>query len=99
MLSVTVVYCPPGGAWSKAVHVADGTTLRAAIELSGVLSAFPELRLGELSVGVFSRPCSLEATAHHGDRVEIYRPLLVDPKDARRRRAELRGRKVGPKDR
>ena len=90
---VSVVYCPRATPWTTQVEVAEGTTLRAAIEESGVLAVHPELQLGALSAGVFGRPRSLEAPAHDGDRIEIYRPLLVDPKEARRHRAELRRRR------
>ena len=77
-------------------ELADGATLRMAIEGSGVLRVHPDLQLEQLSVGVFSRPRPLDAVVHDGDRIEIYRPLLVDPKEARRHRAELRRRRKAP---
>jgi hypothetical protein len=72
------------------MDVAEGATLRAVIDRSGLLAVYPELDAADLTVGVFSRPRPLDALVRDGDRIEIYRPLLVDPKDARRHRAELR---------
>lgn len=93
-MRLSVVYCAPA-AWVREVELAEGSTLRVAIERSGVLDAHPDLKLDELAVGVFSRPRQLDEMVHDGDRVEIYRPLLVDPKEARRHRAELRRKRKG----
>jgi putative ubiquitin-RnfH superfamily antitoxin RatB of RatAB toxin-antitoxin module len=93
-LRVSVVYCTPA-AWVREIELAAGSTLRVAIERSGVLDAHPDLKLDDLAVGVFSRPRQLGDVLHDGDRVEIYRPLLVDPKEARRHRAELRRKRKG----
>jgi uncharacterized protein len=90
---VSVVYCPDAAAWTRELEVPDGATLRSAIAKSGVLEAHPGLKLDGLDVGVFSRPRSLDDRAQEGDRIEIYRLLLVDPKEARRHRAELRRRR------
>jgi putative ubiquitin-RnfH superfamily antitoxin RatB of RatAB toxin-antitoxin module len=89
---VSVVYCAQTAAWTRELEVGEGTTLRTAIEESGVLAAHPELRAAELSVGVFSKLLPLDTPVEEGDRIEIYRPLVVDPKEARRHRAELRRR-------
>lgn len=61
---------------------------------SGVLARFPELVIEQLAVGIFSQKCSLDTPLKAGDRVEIYRPLTIDPKAARRLRAE-RNKKRG----
>ena len=90
---VSVVYCALQATWSKAFDIAEGATLGDAIKTSGVLAANPELDLAQLAAGVFSRPRALDEHVHEGDRIEIYRPLLVDPKDARRHRAQLRRRR------
>ncbi|WP_459782871.1 RnfH family protein, partial [Photobacterium sp. R1] len=58
------------------------------IERSGVMDMYPEIDLKKNKLWVFSRPVKLDATVHDGDRIEIYRPLLADPKDFRRKRAE-----------
>ncbi len=86
-IRVTVVYALPQRQWVQAVKLDGGASVRMAIERSGVLKAVPELRLETLEVGIFHRRCSLDAPVRDGDRVEIYRPLVLDPKDARRMRA------------
>jgi len=90
---LSVVYCALHAAWTKEIDCAQGATLGDAIKASGLLAAHPELNLAQLAVGVFSRPRALEEPVHDGDRIEIYRPLLVDPKEARRHRAQLRRRR------
>lgn len=62
-------------------------TVRDAINASGLLEEFPELELESLGTGIFSKPAALEDQLKDGDRVEIYRPLVIDPKEARRQRA------------
>ena len=86
-VAIEVVYVGAEREFLKALRVPPGTSLRGAIERSRVLQECPEIDLGRLSVGIFGRVCALEATVAAGDRVEIYRPLLRDPKDARRARA------------
>lgn len=68
--------------------VAINATLRQAIEQSGVLEMYREIDLDRNEVGVFSRKRGLHETVRAGDRIEIYQPLKVDPKEARRRRAK-----------
>lgn len=70
-----------------ALEVEEGTTIGEAIARSGIPGRFPGLRLARGSVGIFGRPVELDAVVRDGDRVEIYRPLIVDPKEARRARA------------
>ncbi|HEU5281676.1 MAG TPA: RnfH family protein [Gammaproteobacteria bacterium] len=70
------------------VEVPVGATLREAIHLSGILSRYPEINLEKSAVGVFSKRAKLEDAVNAGDRVEIYRPLLIDPKEARRARGK-----------
>jgi hypothetical protein len=81
------VYALPQGQWVQPVELQCGATVQTAIECSGLLQAIPELRLQELEVGIFHRRCGLDARLRAGDRVEIYRPLQLDPKEARRMRA------------
>ena len=59
-----------------------------AIRASGVLDAFPEIDLAKNKVGIFSKLVKLDETVRDKDRVEIYRPLIADPKEVRRKRAE-----------
>jgi putative ubiquitin-RnfH superfamily antitoxin RatB of RatAB toxin-antitoxin module len=67
-------------------EVPSGATLAQAIDRSGLLQRFPEIDLARNAVGVFGRLRDLRDTVAAGDRVEIYRALLADPKEARRRR-------------
>ena len=67
--------------------VPPGTSVGDAIRASGILEHFPEIDLELNRVGVFGEPLRLEAAVRDGDRIEIYRPLAIDPKEARRRRA------------
>lgn len=90
---VTVVYASPDALRVLQVEVAPGATLEEAIEASGLLSLEPELRSGALDVGVWNRVARLDAVAREGDRIEVYRPLTVDPKEARRIRADVRRRR------
>jgi hypothetical protein len=92
-MRVTVVYCPPGQVWSRDVELAKGATLGDAIGASGLLQAFDGLEAMRLDVGVFSRPRALDDPARDGDRIEVYRALTIDPKEARRVRAEVRRRR------
>lgn len=69
--------------------VQAGTTVRQAIEISGLLGQFKEIDLSNAVVGIFGKKVALEKTLVSGDRVEIYRPLQIDPKQARKYRAEL----------
>lgn len=64
-----------------------GLTAREAIERSGVLRHFPEINLATNKIGVFGKVASLDRVLVSGDRVEIYRPLIADPKQARKKRA------------
>ncbi|MGQ0657190.1 MAG: RnfH family protein [Chromatiales bacterium] len=85
---VEVVYALPAEQFVQRVRISRGATVRDAIERSGVLERRPEIALDVHRVGVFGRLCALDDTLEAGDRVEIYRSLLADPKEARRRRAE-----------
>jgi putative ubiquitin-RnfH superfamily antitoxin RatB of RatAB toxin-antitoxin module len=63
-----------------------GSRVIEAVEQSGILQAMPEVAFDPSRLGIFSRHVSPDDMLHDGDRVEIYRPLTLDPKDARRRR-------------
>ncbi|KIG10433.1 RnfH family protein [Caballeronia concitans] len=94
-LHVDVCYGLPGGdSFYAHVELGDGATVREAIEASGVLNAHPEIDLAAQKVGVFGKLKTLDATLADLDRVEIYRPLKVDPKMARQRRVD-KARKAG----
>lgn len=71
-------------AWLS-VELPEGATVKDAIEHSGILEQFPEIDLEQQKVGIFSKVCKLDAALADGDRVEIYRPIICDPKAVRRR--------------
>ena len=77
------------------VVVARGTTVLGAIRASGLLERFASVDLSTRAVGVWGRPCALAAPLAGGERVEIYRPLAMDPKEARRQRAGGQGGSPG----
>ena len=87
---VEVAYGVPDNQFLKSITVASGANIRDAILQSGLLQQFPDLNIDMLEAGIFSKKMSLDHVISDGDRVEIYRPLLIDPKEARRRRAELK---------
>lgn len=64
-----------------------GSTVRDALEKSQIFQDYPETQ--GLKIGIFSQPVSLEHILHEGDRIEIYRPLMQDPKEKRRQRAKI----------
>jgi putative ubiquitin-RnfH superfamily antitoxin RatB of RatAB toxin-antitoxin module len=87
LLQVYVCYATPQREFTHPMKVEAGTTIAQAIEQSGVLAEFPEINLATQPVGIYSKKKTLETVLRERDRVEIYRPLVADPKDARRRRA------------
>lgn len=70
------------------VNVEGGLTIEAVIKISGILKIFPEIDLNKQSVGIFGKSRKLADTVNAGDRIEIYRPLIIDPKEARRAKAK-----------
>lgn len=74
------------------LKVDEGTSVRECIELSGILQRFPGIELARSRVGIFGSKVEFDARVRNGDRVEIYRPLVADPKQVRRERAALRRR-------
>jgi hypothetical protein len=87
LIGVCVVYALPGRACVFQAHVPAGATVDDAIRACGILRELPQLAGVELELGVFGRPCALHDAVREGDRIEVYRPLQVDPKAARRLRA------------
>lgn len=92
---VTVVCCAPGWEDLTEVTLPAGATVADAIRASGVLDRRPEMAAAAPDVGIWGRACALAQRLEDGDRVELYRPLTVDPKEARRVRAEVRRRRSG----
>ncbi|MFM0728414.1 RnfH family protein [Paraburkholderia strydomiana] len=93
-LSIEVCYASPDGQALIAVDLPEGATLRQALDASGILQRFPGIDLNTQKVGVFGKLKPLDTVLADHDRVEIYRPLLVDPKLSRQRRVE-KTRKAG----
>jgi hypothetical protein len=91
-LRVEVAYGTPARQLIRALQVAPGTTVEETIRASGILEEFPEIDLARQAVGVYGERVTLADCVRDGDRVEIYRGLLADPKEARRQRARSRGR-------
>lgn len=89
-ISVQVAYARRDTSALVTVPIPRGASIAEAIERSGLLARFPEIDLGINRVGVFGRLTTLTACARAGDRIEIYRPLLADPKEMRRRRTKRR---------
>ena len=89
-MKVEVAYAKPKTQALLPLEIPDGTTVGDAINASGILNLFPEIEQNPLSVGIFGRPCALETQLNPGDRVEIYRPLIVDPRAARLERSRKR---------
>lgn len=86
-ITVEVVYALPQKQEMLVVKLPAGVTVRQAIEASGVLNKFPEIDLGKNKLGVFAKLVKPESTLRDRDRVEIYRPLIADPKEVRKQRA------------
>ncbi len=87
-IRVEVAYALPRRQALIAVEMEESGTVNEAIQRSGVLAAFPGIDLQRAKVGIFGRLVSLGTRVQDGDRVEIYRPLIVEPKQGRRMRAQ-----------
>lgn len=87
-INVEVTYALPAQQLLLKVQLSEGATVEDAIRASGVMTTFPEIDLARNKVGIFSKLVKLDETVRDKDRVEIYRPLIADPKEVRRKRAE-----------
>ncbi|MDU9042311.1 RnfH family protein [Pseudomonas corrugata] len=89
MIEIEVVYATVQRQVLRTFRVSQGTTVRAALAASGIAEAFPELDLATCPVGIFGKVIAdpERQAVQAGDRLEIYRPLLADPKEIRRLRA------------
>jgi len=86
-ISVEVIYARRDKAERVPVKLPEGSTVAQAIEFSGLLQKLPEIDLGKLKVGIYAKLVKLDQPLRDRDRVEIYRPLIADPKEVRRQRA------------
>ena len=87
-INIEVVYALAHKQTLLNVKVPRATTLADAIKISGILEKHPEINLASNKVGIFAKLSKLDAVLRDKDRVEIYRPLIADPKEVRRKRAE-----------
>ena len=94
VIRVEVAYARPDQQVILPVELPAGGTLEQAIIQSRILEQFPEIDLKTAKVGVFGKLGKLTATLRNGDRVEIYRPLIADPKAVRKQRA-AEGKRMG----
>ncbi|MDG6882344.1 RnfH family protein [Phocoenobacter uteri] len=92
-IKVEVLYAYPERYFLQKVELNTPLSIEQVITQSGVLEKYPEIDLKTNKVGIFSRPAKLTDTVNDGDRVEIYRPLVADPKEIRRKRAEQQKKK------
>ncbi len=84
---VEIAYAKPDVQVIIPLYVKPGTTLEQAVQQSGILDNFPEIDLSKNKVGIFSKIAKKDVELRDKDRVEIYRPLIADPKEVRRQRA------------
>ena len=87
LIPVEVAYALPERQLIIPLDVTEGTTLLDAIKQSGILEEFPDINLNEVKYGIFSKVTKADTVLRARDRIEIYRPLIADPKEVRRRRA------------
>ncbi|VEB95730.1 Uncharacterised protein family (UPF0125) [Cedecea lapagei] len=92
-IQVEVVYALPQKQYLRQVKLEEGSTVEQAITASGLLELRDDIDLKQNKVGIYSRPVKLADKVNDGDRVEIYRPLIADPKELRRQRAERSAQK------
>lgn len=85
-MQIGVAYTEPGQQIWLSLEVPEGSTVLAAIERSGILARCPQVDLKKNKVGVFGKLTKLTASLNEGDRVEIYRPITVDPKTVPQRK-------------
>lgn len=94
-ISVTVAYSPAAReVWEVELTLPAGSTVRQALQASGIFERFPALDAGQAGVGVWGRKAGPQQALRARDRVEVYRPLRVDPKVARRERFNQQGAKT-----
>jgi putative ubiquitin-RnfH superfamily antitoxin RatB of RatAB toxin-antitoxin module len=87
-MTVEIAYADSSAQTVIIVSVAENTTILEAITQSTILKQFPEIDLARNAIGIFSKIVPLSTRLQAGDRIEIYQPLLIDPKAARKRRAK-----------
>ncbi len=87
-VSIEVSYALPDKQTLLNLSVEPNSSVQQGIEQSGILAMYPNIDLSVNKVGVWSRVCKLDTELKEGDRIEIYRPLIADPKEVRKLRAQ-----------
>jgi uncharacterized protein len=87
VITVEIAYALPQQQMIIPIKVEDGCTAEDAVKISGILQKFPEIDLSQNQLGIFGKLTKNDTPLRHLDRVEIYRPLIADPKEVRRQRA------------
>jgi len=87
-MNIGIAYANPRDQVWMRIEVPDGSTVQQAIERSGVLARFPEIDLNKQKVGIYGRIVKLGTPLKDGDRVEIYRAIIVDPKTVKKRKLD-----------
>lgn len=93
LILVEVAYALPDEQVILEIEVPADTQVEEAIKRSGILERYPQIDLDKDKVGIFGKMCKLNATLRDKDRIEIYRPLIADPKESRRQKAEMAKKK------
>ncbi len=88
LINVEVAYALADKQTLIPLALEEGSTAQQAIDSSGVLSQYPEIDLAKNRIGIFGKLCKLNTVLREKDRVEIYRPLIADPKAVRKKRAQ-----------
>jgi putative ubiquitin-RnfH superfamily antitoxin RatB of RatAB toxin-antitoxin module len=92
LMHVQLSYATPAREIMLELQVAPGTTIEQAIAHSGLLADVPGIDLAVQLVGLYGKKAALDTVLRERDRIEIYRPLVADPKDSRRKRAEKKAK-------
>ncbi|MFQ5983351.1 MAG: RnfH family protein [Woeseiaceae bacterium] len=93
-MNIEVAFALPGRQELIALTVDPGTTVDMAIDQSGIADLFPDEDLSACQAGIWGKPVERDHVLQEGDRLELYRPLAIDPREARRKLASL-GRSMG----
>lgn len=87
MIHIEVAYATPEEQVIIPIDIESGATAEQAIQQSKIQQLFTDINLTKQKIGIFSKPCKLDTVLRDGDRIEIYRPLIADPKAVRKKRA------------
>lgn len=86
-INVEIVYALPDEQYLLGFSIQEGATLKEGILASGILERYPELELASMMAGLFGKKAKMDHVLREKDRIEIYRPLIADPKEVRKRKA------------